>query len=369
MANSNIDVKDIYERFRELFGLISPKIIGVDIGQSSVKIAEIEKKGDSFKLVKFLKKDLPEGSIVEDEVQKPDEIKQIISAAIKKGGFSTSQVCLGLYGPNTIARKLQLAGGSEEELEDQVFWEAEQYLPFPLEDSNLDHHLVGENIGGGVDVIVAAVKKDVMTKFKGLVENDGSVVKVADLSSIAISNLFIEHINQTQDEDDNRSRMLIDFGSQKTIFIMIKNRMPIFVKEVMMGGMVVTEEIQRQLGVNFSEAEDLKITTDGQGNLPEEIVSIINSINQTIIAEIRKAYDIYISATSDDDLAGCYVTGGSIRLPKFLDSLSKNLNVDITVFNPFESIEYASSFSEEDLSEIAYIGAVSLGLAMRSVEV
>ena len=368
MADSNIDVKDIYERFRELFGLISPKIIGVDIGQSSVKIAEIEKKGDGFKLVKFLKKDFPEGSIVEDEIQKPDEIKEIVSAAIKKGGFSTSQVCLGLYGPNTVARKLQLAGGSEDELEDQVFWEAEQYLPFPLEDSNLDHHLVGDNIGGGVDVIVAAVKKEVMTKFKNLVENDGSVVKVADLSSIALSNLFIEHLKQTE-EDDNRSRMLIDFGSQKTIFIMIKNRMPVFVKEVLMGGMVVTEEIQRQLGVNFSEAEDLKITTDGQGNLPEEIVSIINSINQTIIAEIRKAYDIYISATSDDDLAGCFVTGGSIRLPKFLDSLSKNLNVDITVFNPFESIEYASSFSEEDLSEIAYIGAVSLGLAMRSVEV
>ncbi len=369
MEQSNIDIKDIIERLRELFGLVSPKIIGVDIGQSSVKISEIEHKNGTFKLLKFTKAKLPEASIIEDEIQKPDEIKLIVKEAIKKGKFSTGQICIGLYGPNTVSRKLQLAGGTEEELEDQVFWEAEQYLPFPLEDSNLDHFLVGDNIGGGVDVIVAAVKKEIMQRFRSLAEGDGSVVKIADLSSLAVSNLLINHLENTEEEDDNRSRMFIDFGAQKTIFIMIKNRMPVFVKEVMMGGTVVTEEIQRQLGVNFSEAEDLKVTTDGQGNLPEEIVSIIKSINETIIAEIRKAYDIYINATSDDDLANCYVTGGSIQLPNFLDSLSKNLNVDITVYNPFESIEYSSAFSEEDLAEIAHVGAVSLGLAMRSVEV
>ncbi len=364
-----IDIQDYIERARELFGMVSPQVIGVDIGQSAIKISELEKKKNKFKLVKFSTIPLPEASIVEDEIQKVDEVILAIKEALKTGRFSTSQACVGLYGPSTVARKLQLAGGSEEELEDQVYWEAEQYLPFSLDESNIDHYLVGENIGGGVDVIVAAVKKDVLYRFKDLLDRASAKVKIADISALAISNVFSEYLTEKGIEDDNRTRMLIDFGAQKTFFIIFRGNAPIFVKEIMIGGTIVTEEIQRQLGVNYQEAEDLKITTDKSGNLPEEIIQIIRVSVDGILGEIRKSYDIYINSTSDDDLLGCFVTGGSIRLPGFLDELAHLLNTDITVLNPFEYIEYSKDFKEGELAEIAHVGLVSMGLAMRSVEV
>ena len=130
---------------------------------------------------------------------------------------------IGLSGPNTVARKLQLAGGTLEEIEDQVSWEAEQYLPFPIEDSTVSFHVFGENEGGGVDILVAAAKNDVIQNFKALVEKTKLRAKIIDLNMIAATNVFEHVMKEKIDESTGGSWILLDLGAQKTQFVIYRN--------------------------------------------------------------------------------------------------------------------------------------------------
>jgi len=343
----------------------SKPLVGIDIGLSSVKIALIEKKGNDYSLLKYGSTILPEGAIIEDEIQKPEEIVEAIKQTASELSINPIVCCLSISGPNTLARKLQLAGGTEEEIEDQVIWEAEQYLPFDIEESKVDFHMIGENEGGGVDVIVAAAKNDTILNFKELISQAEGVVKIVDLGILAVTNVF-ELVMGEEIKESDKSYLVLDMGAQTTYFIIYKDGIIIFAKEINIGGVIITEEIQRQMGVNYFEAEDLKIHGDENGNLPEEILEIIDSIVETFFSEIKKTIDFYVSSTSDESLTSCIVTGGNARIPGILEGLEALLGVDVRVLNPFDVISYKSSnFTEEEINEIAYRGVQVLGLALR----
>ncbi len=357
-------VKEIKKLITNLT-LGSKAIVGLDIGLSSVKMALIEKKGTDYSLLKYGSAILPEGAIIEDEIQKPEEIVEAIRQVTQDLQVSPLVCTIGISGPNTLARKLQLAGGSDEEIEDQVIWEAEQYLPFDIEDSKVGFHLIGENEGGGVDVIVAAAKNDTILNFKEMVEQADGIVKVVDLGILAVTNVF-ELVMGNELAETDQSYLILDMGAQTTYFIIYKSGVIAFSKEINVGGVIITEEIQRQMGVNYFEAEDLKTHGDENGNLPEEILEIIDDVVETFFSEIKKAIDFYVSSTSDESLIGCAVTGGSALIPGILEGLEALLGVDVRVLNPFDAISYKSGdFTEEEINQIAYRGVQVLGLAMR----
>ena len=149
--------KNIINRFvygiKDALKIGSSTIVGIDIGLSAVKVAEVvELKGGRYKLTKYSMIPLSEGALIEDEIQKEEEIIEAIREALVSGKISSKIASIAISGPNTVVRKLQLAGGSNDEIEDQVLWEAEQYLPFDIDSSTVSSHLFGENLGGGVDV-------------------------------------------------------------------------------------------------------------------------------------------------------------------------------------------------------------------------
>lgn len=354
------------EAARDIFKLDPPNVIGVDIGLSTVKVAEVIKLANgNFKLIKYAAIALPEGSLIEDDIQKEEEIIEAIQDAFREAGISNPNVCIGLSGPNTLARKLQLPGGSLEEIEDNVMWEVEQYLPFSIEDSMVSFDVMRENEGGGVEVLVAGAKVNIVENFKDLIDKAGYRVKIVDMDLIAMTNVF-EHLTDGQLETEN-TWLLVDFGAQKTNFVIYKKGGIVFTKEMNIGGVIVTEEIQRQMGVNYIEAEELKIIGDENGNLPEEILEIIGDVLDAFFSEIKKTLDFYITQTSDESIQGCLVTGGTCLLPGLIDGLEELTGIEVSVLNPFERIEFDKrKFNEDDINSIAYTGVVALGLGMRS---
>jgi type IV pilus assembly protein PilM len=356
----------IIEGIKDQLNLGAKQVIGVDIGLHSVKVAELQALSDgNFKLMRYASVNLPEAALIEDEVQKEDEIVEALVEAIDKSKTTLKQACLGLSGPNTIARRLQLVGGDEEEIRDQVSWEAEQYLPFGLHESSVSFHTIGENEGGGVDVIVAAARNDVMNAFRDICTKAKLKVKIVDLSVIALVNVF-EHLISSKTINANSSYILIDLGAQKTHFVIYKNGMIVFAKEMTIGCVMITEEIQRQLGVNYNEAEDLKISGDANGNLPEEILEIVDDVVESFFSEIKKTIDFYVSSTQDESLSGCYITGGGTLIPGLIEGLEALMGLSVTILNPFEKFSYDTrKFSEAEINEIAYKGVVAIGLAMR----
>jgi type IV pilus assembly protein PilM len=363
-------LESILDPISNMFNFGKQSAVGIDIGLSAVKIAEVtgNKVKGKYVLERFSIEPLPEGVVIEDEIQKEEELVDRMGEALKNLGGNPKLCCLGLSGPNTLARKLQVAGGSEEEIEDQVIWESEQYLPFDIDDSTVSYHIVGENEGGGVDLIVAASRNDIRDSFRGICKQAGLAVKIVDLSVIAITNIF-EIAMKEKLLEPLKSWLILDIGAQTTSFIIYKNGIIMFTKEINIGGLMITEEIQRQMGVNYWEAEDLKITGDDNGNLPEDILEIMDDVIEAFFAEVKKTIDFYVSSTSDESLVGCVVTGGSCQIPGVLEGLEALLGLDVSVLNPFDVIEYnPKKFSEEEISEIAYRGVAALGLGMRYVK-
>ena len=292
---------DLIEKATALLGLQNTTLVGIDIGLSAVKFAIVESGKNTYHLKQYLSIPLPEAALIEDEIQKPEEIQDAIERGLERLKIKKAGVAIGLSGPNTTARRLQLPGGSAEEIEDQVAWEAEQYLPFAAEDSAISHDVIGENDAGGVIVVVAGVKNETLLNFKDLVEELGHKVKVVTLDVIAFVNVF-EELVLPEIEDPSQSIMALDIGAQKINMVIHKSGHLVFSKEINIGSVMITEELQRQMSVNYEEAEDLKINTDASGNLPEEVVDVIDQVCESIFAEIKKTYDFYQSSTSDDSL-------------------------------------------------------------------
>ena len=144
-------IGDISEMISDSLNLGSNKVIGLDIGLSAVKACLIDKSGkNKYKLTRYASYPLPEASLIEDEIQKQEEIVEAIEIVVNRLKTKLKNICMGLSGPNTVARKIQLAGGTDDEIQEQVSWEADQYLPFEVEESSMAFHNLGKNEGGGL---------------------------------------------------------------------------------------------------------------------------------------------------------------------------------------------------------------------------
>ena len=359
-----------FNNIADTLGFGPKNLVGLDIGLNSVKVCELQynpNKRDQYKLVKFAFVDLPEGALIEDEIQKPDEIVEAIKLALKKSKIKIKNACMGMSGPNTMSKRIQLPGGSDEEIEDQVLWESEQFIPFGVDDSTVSYHVIGENAGGGVDVLIAAARNDIVQSFRDLATEAGLDIKVVDLDMFALINSF-EHVLKGQTEKYEGSCIVIDFGAQKSDLIIHKNDSILFTREMNIGGVLITEEIQRQLGLNYEEAEGLKIRGDDNGNLPEEIVEIIDAVLESFFSEIKKTLNFYMTASSDEDLTRCYITGGSALIPGFMEGLESVMGMEVSILNPFDKFTVVDNkFDEATLERIASSGLIALGLAMRSL--
>ena len=353
------------EQLDDLFGKLNPgTIVGLDIGAHSVKVCELGGSIGKLRVDKFAVFSLSEAALIEDDLQKPQEITDAVVEALKKANIKSKMVCLGLFGPNTMTKRMNVPEGTKEEIEDHIMWEAEQYITFGADDSMIDFNILGENEGGGRDALVAAAKNDVIESFSEILKPAKITPKVVDLNVIALSNVF-EEASGNNLEDYNNGTLLLDFGAQSTKIVVYKRGGPIFTKEISVGGGLITEEIQRQMGVSYEEAEDLKTTTDDNGNLPEEILNIINMQVDQQVAEVRKNINFYVTQGSAEKVSYCFVTGGSSLLPGLVDKLSVVAGIPVERLNVFDTIKVDENKIGLSLDHLAAISPIVIGLAMR----
>lgn len=364
MASLNEQLSDLISN---ITSLSSKEMIGLDIGVSGVKVAVISQKGKKFTLEKFENIALGEAVIIEDEVQRREEVIEAIVAAIKGAGIRAKSVCLGVSGPNTMTKRMQVPDGTDDEIEDQIIWESEQYIPFGADDSEISHQILGDNEGGGKDVIMVAARSDMIESFMDLVKEAKLNVKIVDLKVLAINNIFEIIYQDHLEELSEAGAIVIDFGAQTTHVLVYKNHGPVLTKEINIGSVLITEEIQRQMGVSFDEAENLKVSGDESGNLPEDIVSIIDYHLESLFDEIRKAVGYYVQSGTEK-INQCFVTGGASLTPTLLDKLVEILECEVIQIDPFQKIEVSKALDEHQLSQALHYGVVSMGLSLRGVD-
>lgn len=345
------------------------QLIGIDIGLSAIKISVLsETKKGRYKLEKYESISLSEAAIIEDDIQKPEEVIEAIQSILKKQKIQKRIACIGLGGPNTVTKRLQVPDGVQDDVEDNIMWESEQYIPFGADDAEISFSIINRIVEEDVvDAIVGAARVDVVDKYMDYLKEAGLTVKVVDLNVFSIVNMFELIMESKLEELSAEGTIIIDFGAQYTSVIVYKNGGPILTKEIGIGGVLLTEEIQRTMGVSYEEAEDLKIHGDDNGNLPEEILGILEIHNEKLLEELKKVLNFYIAAGSSEQVSYCYITGGSSRLPGIKESLQDLVEIDVGEINPFEAIDIKAKIDVDEIDEIANCGLVSLGLAMRKI--
>ncbi len=356
------------DQLDEFLSKLNPgSIFGIDIGAHSIKVCEVSGTPGKFKVEKFGSFVLSEAAIIEDEIQKPSEIVAGLLEAMVRAGIKSKVACIGLYGPNTMTKRLNVPEGTKEEIEDHIMWESEQYITFGADESQISFDIIGDNEGGGKDAIVAAARSDIVDSFSNILADAKIQVKVVDLNVLAISNIF-EEVYKDEIDEYSEGTLIIDFGAQSTKIIVFKRGGPIFTKELPIGGSLITEEIQRQMGVSYEEAEDLKTTSDENGNLPQEVLNIINTQIDQQVAEVRKNINFYVTQGSAEKVGHCFITGGNSLLPGLIEKLSTLTGLEVKRLDVFSSIKVDEKKAENGLEQLSAVAAVSIGLAMRKVD-
>lgn len=345
-------------------------LIGVDIGLSAVKMAVVSNpKKNRYILEDFAIVPLSEAAIIEDEIQKPEEILEAIETCYQSLRVKKRICNLGMDGPNTMTKRLQVPDGAKEDVEDNIMWESEQYISFGADESEIAFSILGKiEEDDVIDAVVCAARIDVIENYQQIVKDAGLIAKNIDMNVFAINNLFEISVKDRLDELSEAGSIIIDFGAQKTTIIVYKNGGPVLSKEISLGGVLITEEIQRQMGLSYEEAEDLKMNGDANGNLPEEIVAIIQDQLLVMMAEIKKVLNFFIATGSSEQVGACFVTGGSSRLPGISEALQELIDIEVEILNPFECLELNKKVLKNYNSEdIATTGFVAMGLAMRKI--
>ena len=346
-----------------LFGIGAKQVFGLDIGSSAIKLVEADKKRNGWVIKNFSSVSLPEDSIIDGEIVNHAAVVEAIKGLVKESSVRGKAVCTSLAGASVIIKHIAIPKTNPRELGDQVYFEAEQYIPFDMSEISLDYEVVQEDMGDGkMDILLVAAKKDFIEKRLAVVKDAGLEPEVLDVDVLALANVFWENYELPPEN----AVVLVDLGASLTKINIVSSSASIFTRDVAVGGKNLTQEIQNKLGISFQEAEVLKIDACSTGQVPEEILPLFTSISESIALEIRRSLDFYASSQTQYPVTGVYLSGGSSRILGISDMLGEMLGLPIEYLNPFNRIACSGKqFNEEFLTAISQSAVVPLGLALR----
>ncbi len=347
-----------------LFFKKKKEVIGIDIGSSSVKLVQLKAQKGAYRLLNVGIMPLPPEAIVDNTLMDSASIVGAIRNLAASLGIKARDVACSISGNSVIIRKITLPTMTTEELEDQIVWEAEQYIPFDINDVNLDFQILSPDSTDPtkMSVLLVASKKDLINDYVAVFNEAGLQLSVVDVASFTIQNAF--EINHDVDPDDVVA--LINIGASVMNINIVKSGITLFTRDVQMGGNLYSEEIQKQMGLSSSEAESMKLLANKAGN--NTLLEVLDKVNETITQEIRRSLDFYNSTASDERITRIFLSGGCSKVYNLLEVINEKLGVPVEMINPFARITCNDKeFDPEYLAEIAPLMAVTVGLAIRRV--
>ena len=343
--------------------LSSPQTsVGLSIGSSSVKIVELKKVGKNWKLLHFGIVQLPENVVVNREIVNSIAVVESIKTLLAQIKLKTPQVCSAISGNSVIVKRMTIEVPNMRELREQVFWEAEQYLPFDVSEVAMDFQLISKTKDIKKDIILVAVKKTVMESYISCIEDSGLKAKIVDVDFFALQNLFEANYSSNAAE----AVAIVDIGASALKLVVVHGGVPVFTKDTAIGGGNLTAEIQRSLSLSFVDAETLKVGGGPEGRMPQEVSDLMHVMSDNFAMEIKRALDFYNASSFGAPVAYILLSGGSSNIPGLSKIIEDTLNLPTQLINPFNSITYDPSvFTTDYLASISPLAAVPIGLALR----
>ncbi len=346
--------------------LFKPKeVVGVDIGTSSIKLVELKESSRGIQLENFAVGPVPSQAIVDGAIMDAGAIVDSLQSLIREHHIKRKQAAMGLSGHSVIVKKISLPEMSEEELEESIHWEAEQYIPFDIDDVNLDFQILESmepSEEGKMDVLLVAVKKDKIDDYTSVLNQAGLNPVIVDLDAFALQNSY--EINYEVIPDRNIA--LVNIGAGIMNINVLRNGMSIFTRDISAGGNQHIEAIQKELHVSLDDAERLKVGEVLPEVDVEAVRGIMASVNENLAVEIQRSFDFFSATSTDQEIATIVLSGGCARIAGIDQFLRERLRTDVEVNNPFQNIQVSDKkFDARYISENASRAAVGVGLALR----
>jgi type IV pilus assembly protein PilM len=371
-----VDIKKIFsgmpsinlDLFKSLFPA-SKELVGLDIGSHSLKLVEIvetPKKG--YVLNRFLRIPLAKGVVVDGMPVEQQELAQKIKEVFKQSKCKRRGIVTSLSGHSVIVKKVTFPAMEESELRDLIKDEVGKYLPFEnTEEVSFDFQILGENDfnPSQMDVILVAAKNDIVAAYTDAIKGAGFNATIMDVDSFALETMYEENY----EFEENEMVVLVNMGASITNINVVRGGTSVFTRDFTLAGNSITEAVQKKLGIDFDEAERLKIEGMG-GNESEqqEFYSNLLAYTDPICTEIERSVEYFRSTYGGEYIKHVLLSGGSALIPGIVSDLSQRLGIEAEIANPFRKIDYnQKALDPETIERIGPIAAVGIGLALRKV--
>ncbi|MEQ6433609.1 pilus assembly protein PilM [Comamonas sp. w2-DMI] len=349
-----------------LFSRQPAPLLGIDISSSSVKLVELAKnKSGEVQLERCAIEPLEKGWITDGNIEKFDEVAEAVRRVVKKSGTRTKNVAMALPASAVITKKIALPSGmTEQELEVQVESEANQYIPFSLDEVSLDFCVIGPSTSspGDVDVLIAASRREKVQDRQGLAEAAGLKPVVIDIEPHASRMAASRLIRRLPGEGRDAVVALFEVGAMTTSMQVMRNDEVLYDRDQAFGGAQLTQLIARQYGFSSEEAEAKKRS----GDLPDDYPSaVLKPFVQSLTQEVARALQFFFTSTPYNRVDHILMAGGSASLPGLVEAVSQQSGFACSLVNPFDGMEIGSGVRLKKMAREAPSYLTSCGLAMR----
>jgi type IV pilus assembly protein PilM len=349
-----------------VFGLGKSKaVVGLDIGSSAVKAVELKAAGKSWKVVAFGVQPVPPDSIVDGAIIDGAAVADAIRHVFENKQFKTKEVAASLSGNAVIVKKISLPVMTEAELAESIYWEAEQYIPFDIQDVNIDYQILDAGTGGEggtMDVLLVAAKKEKIADYTGVISQAGRTPVIVDVDAFALQNAY--EVNYGLEKE--QVVVLLNAGASAININIVTGDQSVFTRDISMGGNSYTEAVQKELNLPFESAEQLKRGQPVDGVNADDVTPVLQSMTENVLLEIQKTFDFYKASATSDHIDRIVLSGGACRVEGFVQALTERFNTQVEMFDPFKMIAFEpAKLGVEDAEGLAPAAAVAVGLALR----
>ena len=342
-------------------------LVGLDIGSSAVKAVELKPVGKAYKVAAFGSEPIPPDSIVDGAIIDGGAVADAIRRLFEKRGIKTREVAASLSGNAVIVKKISLPVMTEAELSESIYWEAEQYIPFDIQDVNLDYQILDPGNGPGgkgtMDVLLVAAKKEKIADYTGVIAQAGRSAVVVDVDAFALQNAY--EVNYGF--EPAAVVVLLNAGASATNINIIQGDQSVFTRDVSIGGNAYTEALQKELSLPFEQADQLKRSHAAEGATYEDAKPVLRAVSENVMLEIQKTFDFFKATAASDRIDRIVVSGGASRAEGFSEMLTERFQAPVEFFDPFKRVTLDKKFQAEALPDVTPTVAVAVGLALRRV--
>jgi type IV pilus assembly protein PilM len=351
-----------------LFGKKSNAMLGLDISSTSVKLLELSRSGDRYRVEAYGVEPLPPSAVIEKNIGDVEAVGEAIKRVVARSKSSVKQAAVAVAGSAVITKVIEMeAGLSGDEMESRIQVEADQYIPYPLDEVAIDFEELGpsDRTPEQVEVLLAACRKENVEMRQAALEVGGLKAKVVDIEAYAMKRAFGLLTPQLGGDPDELVVAILDIGAAMTTLSVLTADRSVYTREQLFGGKQLTEEIQRRYGLSMEEAGRAK----KQGGLPDDYESdVLQPFKEAVLQQVTRSLQFFFSSSQYDDVDCIVLAGGTASIPGLADMVENKLGTRTLVANPFLDMSVAARVDAEALANDAPAMMIACGLAMRSFD-